>query len=162
MSCRAGARVSQLLGPALSSGERFRVSAEPVLGCPSLRCTPGPTSAAWSFPRQLVKFGWLSAASWLTLSRKWNFSCVNNKLLTQILVTKVQSVLWEEILQKRSLGEHKQNVLGFCGCQLCASLSLGFTNPVLLFFQKMCHKNSVLELEKMVAIKTDGSDQCPC
>lgn len=53
---------------------------------------PSPTSAAWSFPRQLVKFGWLSAASWLRMSRRWNFSCVNNKLLIQILVTKVQCV----------------------------------------------------------------------
>lgn len=48
-------------------------------------CIPSP--AAQSFPRQLMKFGWSSAASLLKLSRKWDFSLLKKKEITQPLMT---------------------------------------------------------------------------
>lgn len=75
--------------PAIGCGETSGVSAEPILGCPSVGLANIPrTPAAQNFPRWLMKFRWLSAASWLKVSGKWDFSDVKNELLTKPVVTK--------------------------------------------------------------------------
>lgn len=73
-----------------------------------------------------MKFGWLSAASWHELSRKWEFSHVKNKLLTQTVVTK--GLEWRRGRKSSGStlqGEREQSALGFCDFSFVSLYVLG-------------------------------------
>lgn len=184
--------------PAISCGETSGGSAEPILGCSSVGFANIPTTpAAQNFPRWVMKFRWLSAASWHLkngISTMLKMSC-----LPKLQWPKVQTVAGEENFCKSCSGTmHWSFVslfsLGFANTvsQTAASLVVqgfggashatrdfgvsgagrwgtpargglpGFYHSFNSFEGKFssrkyrCHKNLVLELEKVVAMKTDG------